>query len=83
MSQGSDAGKPPHIIGPLRDFYNFESAKDKVLETDLTLEGSMTHCQDIKIYSLHILSYSVRRRQALLRLLLMSFLQRHFNSQYF
>lgn len=54
--KGRDIDKPLHIVGPLRDFHNFESAKDKVLETDLHLDGNMSICHGIKICLFHKLS---------------------------
>lgn len=43
-----NVGQPLNFIGPLRDFHNLESAVDKLLETDLNLEGNRTICQGIE-----------------------------------
>lgn len=43
-----NVGHALNIIGPLRDFHNLDSAVDKLLETDLNVEGNRTVCQGVE-----------------------------------
>ena len=50
-------------------FHDIESTKDKILEADPNLEKSMGICQGVE----KMIAPSMRRRQALLKLLLINF----------
>ena len=63
---------------PIKGTLKIKSAKDKMLETDLISEGNMTIHQNIKKYSLHLLSYTMRRREhRVFKFLLTQFLKRN------
>lgn len=82
--RGSDAGKTLHIEELSDIFHNIKSIKDKKLEADPGLERSVPNCQGpercllftLQIKLSCILRYMKRHRQTLLKLLLISFLQR-------
>lgn len=69
----------------LEIFHNNENAEYKSLEVDSNLEKIITICYGKKECSLGILSYTMRRTQALFKLLVISFHEeiKHLNSQCF
>lgn len=69
----------------LEIFHNNENVEYKLLEVDSNLERIMTICHGKKECSHSILSYTMRRTQALFKLLMISFHKeiKHLNSQCF